>query len=282
MDIYEITKSDLCNRNFTFRDETEFLGKNYQNQPFIFDGLLFNVCIRGTAKIKINYKEYQIKANDMFIILPKHICSIYECSPEFEVRIILVSLDFVCSLPIRPDFDLFKSVDLHPCIQLDNSQLDDMLKIHSVITHYNGNSELSIQIQDTLIHSIFLLTIYSFGRIKLNPESAYSRQEAITRNFFNLLVSSCGIERRVSFYADKLCITPKYLTTVVKSVTKYSAQTWINEVVLIEARRYLRTTDLTVHQISDKLNFLTASSFIRFFRIHAGCTPFDYRRNSEK
>lgn len=282
MDIYEITGRDLCDRNFAFRNETELLGKNFQNQPFIFDGLLFNICIGGTAKIKINYEEYRIKANDMFIILPKHISSIYDCSPEFEVRIILISLDFICTLPITPNFNLFKRVDSHPCVQLDDSQLDDMLKIHSVITHYNDRSELSKQIQNTLIHSIFLLTISSFGKLKVNPDKGYSRQEAITRNFFNLLVNTCGTERKVSFYADKLCITPKHLTTVVKSVTGHSAQNWINEVVLIESRRYLRTTELTVQAISDKLHFLTTSSFVRFFRIHAGCTPLDYRKNNEQ
>ena len=108
MNIYEITKRDLRDRNFAFKDETEFLGKDFENQYFIFNGLLFYICISGTAKIKINYKEYQVTADDMFIIPPKHICSIYGCSPGFKVRLILISLDFLCSMPVTPNFDLFQ------------------------------------------------------------------------------------------------------------------------------------------------------------------------------
>lgn len=153
MNIYEITKRDLRDRNFAFKDETEFLGKDFENQYFIFDGLLFYICISGTAKIKINYKEYQVTADDMFIIPPKHICSIYGCSPGFKVRLILISLDFLCSMPVTPNFDLFQKADMHPHIHLDSVQLDNMLKLHSVITHYDSDNELSRQIQDTLIHA---------------------------------------------------------------------------------------------------------------------------------
>mgnify|MGYP002560152514 CR=1 FL=1 len=277
MDIYEITKRDLRDRNFAFRDETEFLGKDFRNQPFIFDGLLVNICTKGTARIKIDYIEYRVSANDMLIILPRHICSILECSVDFEIRIILVSLEFTCSLQLTPDFDLLKRVEIEPCVHLDKCQLEDMLKIHSIITRHNGNDELSRQIQDTLIRSILLLTVSSFGKTGQTAGKARSRQETMTVNFFSLLIGSGGKERKVSHYADKLCISPKHLTTVVKQVTGHSAQSWINEVAVIEARRHLKTTDMTIRQISDKMHFQSSSSFVRFFRKHTGTTPLKYR-----
>lgn len=218
----------------------------------------------------------------MFIIPPKHICSIYGCSPGFKVRLILISLDFLCSMPVTPNFDLFQKADMHPHIHLDSVQLDNMLKLHSVITHYDSDNELSRQIQDTLIYAAILMTVSMFGQPDSGQDRAYSRQEIITRSFFKLLIKSGGMERKVSSYADKLCITPKYLTTAVKSVTNHPVQSWINEVALVEARRYLRTTDLTIQQISDRLRFQTASSFVRFFRTHTGQTPLDYRKTNEK
>lgn len=86
----------------------------------------------------------------------------------------------------------------------------------------------------------------------------------------------------MSSYANELCITPKHLTTVVKAVTGHSVQRWINEVALIDSRRYLKATELTIQQIADKLRFLTPSSFIRFFKTHAGCTPLEYRKMNEE
>ena len=69
-------------------------------------------------------------------------------------------------------------------------------------------------------------------------------------------------QRRVSFYADKLCVTPKNLAKVVKGVTGHSVQEWINEVVVIEAKRCLKTSDMSVFQISERLHFTTPSSFV--------------------
>ena len=156
--------------------------------------------------------------------MPKHIFSIWECSSDLDIRVIFIALDFMYHLPITPDFDLFKSIDIFPCVNLDRGQLEDMLKIHSVIERYNSDSKLSKQIQDTLILSIILMTASFFGNLPSDINNVYSRQESLTRSFFDLLLKSYGTERNLSFYADKLCITPKYLTTVVKSVTHHSVQ----------------------------------------------------------
>lgn len=278
MNVYEIEKLNLSGRNFAFRTLSEFLGKNFQDQLYVFDGILFNICIKGRAKITIDYKEYPIDANTMVVILPKHICSISDCSEDLDMRLISVSADFLCHLPITPDFDLLKKIAIQPCVKLDERKLDDLQKMHSIINRYDSEDKLSRQIQNTLIHSMILMITSSFGSVSLNQDRMFSRQEILVRKFFDLLIDSCETKRSVSYYADKLCVTPKYLTTVIKSVSNHSAQSWINEAVLISAKRYIMTTDLTIHQIADKLHFLTASSFIRFFRIHAGCSPLDYRK----
>ena len=70
----------------------------------------------------------------------------------------------------------------------------------------------------------------------------------------------------------------KRLSAAVKETSGHTALEWLNEAALVEAKRCLRTTDLTVLQISEALHFSTASSFVRFFRQHAGCTPLEYRR----
>ena len=64
----------------------------------------------------------------------------------------------------------------------------------------------------------------------------------------------------------------------IKSVTGYSIQKWINEVIIIEAKRYIKTTTYTIQQISEELNFHTSSSFVRFFTQHTGYTPLEYRK----
>lgn len=278
MNIYEIAKLNLEGKNFAFKTIPEFVGKDFQDRPFVFDGLLFNICIGGAAEITIDYKEYPVAQNDLVVILPKHICKISGCTDDLDIRLILVSADFLYHLPMTPDFDLLKRIAVSPCTKLDEGKLDDLKKIHSLINKYGSDDRLSGEIRNALVHSMILVTASSFGNLPSDTDHLFNRQETLVRKFFDLLIDSCETERNVSYYADRLCITPKYLSMVVKSVSNRPAQNWINEAVLVRARRYIMTTDLAINQIADSLHFHTASSFVRFFRTHTGYSPLEYRK----
>lgn len=71
MDIYEIGRQDLDGKRFVFRNFAEFFGEGFQNRAFIFDGFVLNVCMEGTAKLKIDYKEYMVMPNDLFAIFAR-------------------------------------------------------------------------------------------------------------------------------------------------------------------------------------------------------------------
>ena len=281
MNIYEIEKQNLNKKSFAFKTISEFLGNSFEEQMFVFDGLLLNICINGTAIINIDYKKYSIDVNSMVVILPKHIFSICDCSKDLDLKMILVSSDFMCHLPISPDFDLLKKIAICPCVKLDERMLDDLQKIYFLINRYNSEDKLANQIQHTLIQSMILMTASSFGSLPINLNQTFSHQETLVRKFFDLLIDSCEAKRSVSYYAEKLHVSPKYLSTVVKNISNHSVQSWINEVVLITAKRYIMTTDHTIYQIADKLHFQTASSFVRFFRMHVGCSPLDYKRMNQ-
>lgn len=218
----------------------------------------------------------------MFIVLPQHIFSVLECSAEMEVRTVFISLDFIHHFLVTPDFDLLTRINIYPCVKLDSRQLDDMIKIHSVICRYDKEGSRFKQIQDALTLSLVLIAVSVFEKYPSVNSNTCTRPETLTRSFFDLLLQHFMKERTVAFYADKLCITPKYLTTAVKSVTNHSVQSWINEVVLTEAKRYIKTTDFSIQQISELLNFPSASSFIRFFKTHTGSTPLEYRKKGDK
>lgn len=82
----------------------------------------------------------------------------------------------------------------------------------------------------------------------------------------------------MSFYAEKMNRTPKYLSGEIKRITGRSILEWINEAVLIEMKVQLKTTDYTVLQISEVLNFSSPSVFVQFFKHHTGITPLQYRK----
>lgn len=98
-------------------------------------------------------------------------------------------------------------------------------------------------------------------------------------NFMDLIRTHYKEHRGAEFYADKLCLTPKYLTKVIKENSGKSANDWIDDYVVLEAKALLKSTNMTIQQISDELNFPSQSFFDKFFKRHVGVSPKEYKKN---
>ncbi|MBQ2297918.1 MAG: AraC family transcriptional regulator, partial [Bacteroidaceae bacterium] len=83
--------------------------------------------------------------------------------------------------------------------------------------------------------------------------------------------------RSITFYADKLCISPKYLSSVVHSVSGKYATDWINQCVILEAKNMLKKEGASIKDVSNYLNFANQSFFAKYFKQHTGYTPKEYK-----
>ena len=122
---------------------------------------------------------------------------------------------------------------------------------------------------------IWILKNFSFSEVDEIPEihKPANRKEQIFRDFLTLLEQYYTQERSISFYADRMCLTSKYLSTIVKEVSGKHGMQWIDEYVVLEAKALLRDGSMSVKQISDKLNFPSQSMFGRFFKKMTGYSP---------
>ena len=110
-------------------------------------------------------------------------------------------------------------------------------------------------------------------------EDGYHFNETnLTDDFFKLLARHYRTEHNVGFYAERLNRTPKYLSGAIRRLSGRSVPDWIDSMLLREIKFLLKTTDKTILEISEELNFSSPSVFIQFFRRHAGVTPLQYRR----
>lgn len=262
----------------SIQDFTDNIGHLPEEHVFLFDGIILGICTRGYVRFKINYKEYQVSSNETFIILPRHIFTIIETSSDLQLKILQFSSDFLLSLPTSPNFDLMRRISSCPCVFIPPQDMENLTSLCTMFHQYETKSETAIQLQRALLLSIAFIIATSFEQSPVCEEAPLSRQESLTKEFFNLLLQHYSVQRNVSFYAAKLYITSKYLSTAVKKVTGYPLQNWLNDLTVIAAKRRIKTTTLTIQQISDELHFPTASSFVRFFRQHTGTTPLKYRK----
>lgn len=104
---------------------------------------------------------------------------------------------------------------------------------------------------------------------------ALSRKEELFEQFLQLLFEHCKEQHVVTFYAEKLFITPQYLSLILKELTGKSANKWIDDALIVEAKILLKAPQATVQQVADMLHFSDQSTFGKFFKKHMGISPMD-------
>lgn len=142
-----------------FKDLSDILGPNVHEQSFVFKGFIFGICTKGYIKLKINYNTHHICQNGIFIIIPQHIIHIKECSSDFEMKVMHILPDFLCTLPITPDFNLLKQTASTPCLQLQEKDSEEIITLYNIIDHHAKNSDIKKTLTLSLILIIYNLFI---------------------------------------------------------------------------------------------------------------------------
>ncbi|MDR1331291.1 MAG: helix-turn-helix domain-containing protein, partial [Tannerella sp.] len=122
---------------------------------------------------------------------------------------------------------------------------------------------------------------YGAGVLFHSPQAKQEEktgQEALVEKFLNLVQTHYREERELKFYADKLGLTPMHLSKVVKAASRKSANDWIDEHVILEAKALLKSTGMTIQQISEELNFPSQSFFGKYFKRCTGMSPREYKK----
>lgn len=107
------------------------------------------------------------------------------------------------------------------------------------------------------------------------------RQQLLFQNFKRLVHQHCEVQRNIPFYAEKLHITPHYLSAVIKEISGQSVMFWLNRAVMLRAKVLLNTKGMMIYEIADRLNFSSPSAFHNFFKRITGLTPKEYQTKME-
>lgn len=278
--------SDLINltngysiHNFVFSNGDKLKQHVNPEMPFIFDGMALGICLRGSATVSINYHTYSLSPQRLITVMPKQLFQTLRFTEDFLIEILFLSSSLLQELPFPKDYDVLKHIYDEPCFQADESIVTDLLELHSMISKYShSDNHYRQQMTEALIFTL-ILRIASEYRLKVcdSPERRKNREDFITQRFFGFLSEHYLRERDVTYYADKLCITVKYLTKIVKKVTGRTASEWISISTVVEIKQRLKNSDSPIFQIADELGFSDASVFSRYFRRYTGMTPLEYR-----
>ena len=249
--------------------------------PHKFDFFMVIYHKAGRAKMKIDMEECDLVTPSNIIgIHPGQIVSIEDLTPDFDADILLMSHSFIeeilvymnGGIPIAFDQRIPKVVH---CAERDKNMVEMFVKsLRHILRQNAGNPYLSKIVQHVIMAIFYSLTD-SHDKIGEKPRT---NADVLSKEFLSLVKEHFREERQLKFYADKMCITPRYLSRVVKECTKFSAADWIERFVVLEARALLKSTNMTIQQISDELNFPSQTFFGKYFKRRVGLSPKEYRR----
>jgi len=249
-----------------------------ENIPKIVEAGFVAICLKGECEVMIDHVVYNFKTGQMCVGLTATVVQTLWKSPDLECVLLAANIEFIRNINIPSVSELFIMIRNNPCITLSEEEMvalpEYFMYIQSV---YNREHSYRMEITKQLLLVICYEIAAIYQKDSISKNLIYSYKDTVFRNFVRLLSDKHQEERRVSFYAQELCITPKYLSSVVKEVSNKTAAEWIDDFILRNIKIFLSTTTLTIQQISDKFNFPNPSFFTQYFKRATGKTPKAYR-----
>ena len=252
--------------------------------PIRLDGLYIGLRKKGKARFSINLKEFDVGPNDLLICSPG---DLMQATPQDGVHLtqsIMVSSHFLKEMYISLNsfMPFFASQKEHPVFHLTDGEMEE-LKSHFNMIKSTVQSDDYFRIDIT--KRLLAAYLYKLGSIlyrhrpELQAEAAkpLKREEILFKEFIKLVSENHRKERRVDFYAERLFLSPKHFSTVIKKVSGKTAGQWIDDYVILEAKTLLKYSAMSIQEVAYYMYFPNPSFFGKYFRHHTGMSPSEYK-----
>lgn len=248
-------------------------------QPYRLQEGRIAIITNGRARVLINLIEYIFRPNYISLIAPGSIIQIIETSQDFDAHMMAIEHNFLSVSGKEEFFAHFLQRKKNLLLPLTTTE---QVQIENFITVMWDVLQEPVFRKEVIQHLLagLLYNIEYIAKNKGQSESSpLTHQNDIFQRFISLVNTYSKTERNVSFYADKLCLTPRYLNTVIRQASQQTVMDWINQSIILEAKVLLKHSNRLVYQISDELNFPNPSFFSKFFKRMTGMTPQEYQKN---
>lgn len=257
--------------------------------PVRFDGYIIFYLKKGHFSVDVNLHTFEVREHSLMINVPGNIVKVSQYDEDhidqLDLVFVLISKEFMSGI----QFDFGKvfqdglNLLRNPCIILDDFQMavaNDYMNlarklIGAPLTYKRETIGSLLTSLTYLAADVWSKQVDEARKLALDPHATRSNQ--VFEHFLTLVSEHHNTERGVAFYADKLCLTPKYLSKLVKTASGRSAPDWIDSFVILEAKNLLKYSDLPIKEVVYRLHFPNPSVFHKFFKAHTGLTPMQYR-----
>lgn len=247
-------------------------------EPYKLKQVLVLLCNGGDGYGAINLRPIHLQKDSLLIALPSQIAE-SNVDESFKGTFLVMSEHFLSRLNIGDAYLFHKQVENNPLYQLDERTATTFRSLIELVHNImlSGDDSSGMEEIFSLISRLFFILISRVVNPSSDAQETGQRHGEVMMQFLQLLRQHYRDHRDVGFYADKMNISAKYMTTLVKKASGKPAIQWIEDYVILDAKAQLSSTVNTIQQIAFDLNFPSQSLFGRYFKRAVGMSPSDYR-----
>lgn len=292
VNLLDVTAMSVNENLVKYNDDELVIVDNLREIPQLGGGKIdFNVvaaCITGCMRLEVSGQPTTVNAQKIFVCHPHVVLSNLMISPDFECKVMCLSDRLLRSIlqsqMLIWNNMLYKQRYRIIDIPSDRFGLYNELRYQWI----NEENPFKREILVSLLRVALLELCHQLMSKDKDQKAGEdllqegnSRMETLFHQFLKNIARRRIKKLSVSEYAEELCITPKYLSTVCRTVSEKSPTDWISEYVIEDITHYLKNTELTASQIGIELGFPNASFFGKYVREHLGMSPNEFRKEQQ-
>lgn len=252
--------------------------------PCHFQCGIYAICVRGEAVVTTGVQQYRFVRQTELIFLTGTLLHVLEASDDFRVRLLMFPKEVFLKAMLPIDTPYFNYTHEHPCYRHTEDERSQKtwreinLWMDMAEMLFTDNASPFRQQQEFDYLQGMLMWLFNTIQEKLALKNQYSRKQVLCHRFMQLVREFGRQEHQVAFYAEKLCISPRYLHQITNQYMQgRSPKELIDEQLTAEIEVLLNQPELSVSEIAERLHFADQSYLTRFFKKNTGKSPKEFR-----
>lgn len=254
--------------------------REYYNNPKRANAAAVILCESGSATIDVNLNTYILTRDTLFFLFPHDVLEVKELTSDFNTTYLAMSVETLGEASSRIEHIVFEKLHNSPFEENLNSRYLRFVKntLENIQYFYEDN-ESTFKYENVMcqVRSLILTVSDNIKSVMPDEPATYSRLEEHFRAFMKLVTHNYKKSREVSFYADKMSITPKYLNFIVQSVARRTCKGLIDSYVIMQLKSELRNSEKAIQEIAYEYNFSNQSFLGSYFKKFVNVSPRAFR-----
>ena len=252
----------------------------------VIDYGMILLCTEGEANIRIHFSEWLLKPGSVITLFPGDVVSITHKSEEFKAETLRYAASLLREASLQLEHTVYSELKTDRC-RTESATLTSIVSNMFDLLRLYFEQEGCICLDQLVLLQLkaFFLGFYDYlyrNPIKRTADNGSPRTRELFNRFMRELENCYRQSRDVSFYAERLNISPKYLNIVTQRITSHTTKTIIDQYVVLQIKQSLTTEEKSIKQLAWEYHFSDLSFFCRYFKQHTGMTPQQFRRRGEQ